>query len=133
MNYKLILLLSLFGLGMAIATVYWIPSSIEPGFWLVIFLLCAYLIARNCNSKFFLHGFLLSLTNCVWITGAHIILFQTYIIHHPEEASMMSSMPTPLNPRLVMLITGIIIGIISGLIMGLFALVASRVTKQNKV
>ena len=35
MKWKLIFLLSLFGLAMAFATVFWIPSMIEPVFWLV--------------------------------------------------------------------------------------------------
>lgn len=40
MDWKLIFQLSLFGLAMAVATVYVIPSNIEPVFWLVIFLIC---------------------------------------------------------------------------------------------
>jgi hypothetical protein len=47
MNWKLIFQLSLFGLAMGIATVFVIPSNIEPAFWLVIFLICAYLIAKQ--------------------------------------------------------------------------------------
>ena len=35
-DWKLISRLSLFGLAMAIATVFAIPSNIEPAFWLVI-------------------------------------------------------------------------------------------------
>ena len=35
-DWKLIFRLSLFGLAMAIATVFAIPSNIEPAFWLVI-------------------------------------------------------------------------------------------------
>jgi hypothetical protein len=44
MDWKLIFGLSLFGLAMAIATVFVIPSNVEPIFWLAIFLVCAYLI-----------------------------------------------------------------------------------------
>jgi hypothetical protein len=55
-NWKLIFQLSLFGLAMAIATVYWIPQNVEPFFWLVIFIICAYLIAKRCSDKYFLHG-----------------------------------------------------------------------------
>ena len=40
MNWKLIFLLSLFGLAMGIATVYVIPSRLEPMFWLAISILC---------------------------------------------------------------------------------------------
>jgi len=74
MNTKLIFQLSLFGLAMAIATVFWIPSNIEPIFWVVIFIICAYLIAKKSTGKYFLHGLLVSIVNSVWITAAHIIL-----------------------------------------------------------
>lgn len=129
MNKKLILQLSLFGLAMAIATVYWIPSHIEPGFWLVIFILCAIVIAKNCSQKYFLHGFFVSLVNSVWITAAHILLFETYISTHSGEAEMLENLPMPEAPRLMMLITGPLIGIISGVVLGLFALLASRFVK----
>lgn len=129
MNWKLIFQLSLFGLAMAIATVFWIPSNIEPIFWLVIFALCAYWIARGCTGKFFLHGFLVSLVNCVWITGFHVLLFSHYIANHPKEAEMLSTMPMPTHPRWMMLLTGPIVGIISGLILGLFAFIASKIWK----
>jgi hypothetical protein len=93
MNWNLIFKLSLLGLAMAFATVYFIPSNIEPFCWLIIFIVCAYVIAKNCSSKFFLHGLMVSIVNAVWITAAHILLFDTYISHHPQEAAMMVKMP----------------------------------------
>jgi len=51
MSWRLILTLSLFGLGMGIATVAFIPSNTEPLFWLAIFVMCAYLIARNASHR----------------------------------------------------------------------------------
>ena len=56
MNWKLILQLSIFELAMGVATVFLIPSKIEPVFWLLIFLFCAYAIARRTSSKPFLHA-----------------------------------------------------------------------------
>ena len=47
MNWKLIVQLSMFGLAMSVATVYLISSTIEPVFWLVIFVISAYLIQRG--------------------------------------------------------------------------------------
>ncbi len=41
---------------MGIATVFVIPSNIEPWFWLLIFGECAFLIARGRSSLHFLHG-----------------------------------------------------------------------------
>lgn len=131
MNKKLIFQLSLFGLAMAIATVYVIPSNIEPLFWLVIFIICAYLIAKKCSSKYFLHGLFVSLLNAVWITAAHIILFDTYIANHPQEAAMMTKMPMPDSPRMMMLMTGPIIGLLSGIVLGLFAFIAAKIMKKK--
>ena len=131
MNKKLIFQLSLFGLAMAFATVYFIPSDKEPFCWLAIFIFCAYMIATKCTQKHFLHGLFVSLLNAVWITFVHILLFSTYIANHPQEADMMKKMPLPDSPRLMMLLTGPVIGLISGLVLGLFAWVASKIVKKK--
>jgi len=128
---KLILLLSLFGLAMGIATVFVIPSNLEPIFWLAIFLVCAYVIAKKAPGKYFLHGFLVSLCNSVWITAAHMALADAYLARHAGEAAMMAKMPLPDSPRLMMLMTGPIVGVVSGLVLGLFAFVASKLVKKS--
>jgi hypothetical protein len=133
LDFKLILQLSLFGLAMAVATVFVIPSNVEPLFWLVIFGVCAVLIARRCSEKHFLHGFAVSLANCVWITSFHILLFDSYLARHPQEAAMMKSMPLPDSPRLMMLLTGPVVGVISGLVLGLFAFIAGKFVKPIAV
>jgi hypothetical protein len=131
MDWKLILGLSLFGLAMAIGTVFVIPSNVEPVFWLAIFLVCAFLIARKRSDRLFLHGLLVGIVNSVWVTTAHIIFFSQYIANHPKEAAMMSSMPVPDSPRLMMACVGPIIGIISGAIIGLLAFVAGKLFKPQ--
>ena len=130
MKWKLILLLSIPGFVMAIATVFWIPSTIEPFFWLVIFIGVAYFIAKKFSDKYFLHGFFVSLVNSAWITGAHILFSDLYLANHPQEAAMITQMPLSESPRLMMLITGPIVGIISGIVLGLFALIASKLVKR---
>jgi hypothetical protein len=126
MNWKLIIQLSIFGLFMGIATVWLIPSNIEPFCWLAIFGVCAYIIATRCARRYFLHGLLVSIVNSVWITACHVLLFDQYIANHPQEAAMMTSMPLPDSPRLMMALTGPVIGIVSGLVLGLFAVAASK-------
>ena len=126
MNGKLIAQLSLFGLAMGIATVFFISSAIEPLCWLVIFGVCAYIIAIRAPGRYFLHGFLVSMLNSVWVSASHILLFDRYIAGHAQEAAMMQSMPLPDSPRLMMALVGPIIGVLSGLVLGLFALVARR-------
>jgi hypothetical protein len=129
-NWKLILQLSLFGFAMAVATVFWISSAVEPFFWLAIFIICAVIIARTVPAKHFLHGFFVSLVNCVWITSAHIIFFHAYIANHAQEASMLASSTATLSPRMMMALTGPVIGIVSGLVLGLFAFVAGKLFKK---
>lgn len=130
MNKKLIFQLSLFGLAMAIATVYFIPSNVEPWFWLAIFILCAYLIAKNCTEKYFLNGLCVSLVNAFWITTFHILLYDTYMENHPQEALMMTTMPMPDSPRLMMVMVGPFVGLFSGTILGVFAFAASKIMKK---
>ena len=133
LNWKLILQLSTFGMVMGVATIFWIPSTIEPVFWLVIFGICAYIIAKQSTGRYFLHGFLVSILNSIWITSAHVMLFHTYIANHPQEAEMMANMPMPDSPRLMMMITGPIIGVVSGLVLGLFVFVAGKIIKKPEM
>ncbi len=133
MNWNLIFKLSLFGLAMGFATVNFIPPDIEPFCWLPIFVICAYIIAKNCSSNYFLHGLLVSIVNSAWITATHLFLFDTYISHHDQEAVMMAKMSMTGSPRLMMLIVGPIVGIISGLILGLFSFIASGTFKNKEV
>jgi hypothetical protein len=133
MNWKLIFQLSLFGLAMGIATVYVIPSKIEPAFWLVIFVISAYAIAKGTVGARFVHGVVLGLGNCVWITGAPILLFDRYIATHAQEAAMMNSMPAQTSPKLMMAIVGPVIGLVSGAIIGLFAVIAGKLIKPRGI
>jgi hypothetical protein len=131
MNWKLILALSMFALAMGVGTVFVIPSKVEPAFWLVIFLICAYLIAEARDNRQFQHGLVLGLVNSVWVTAAHILFFSQYMASHPAEAEMTRSMPLPDSPRLMMALVGPIIGLVSGVVIGLLALLASRFVKPE--
>jgi hypothetical protein len=131
MNWRLILTLSLFGLAMGLATVWLIPSNVEPIFWLAIFLVCAVVIARSGVQRPFLHGFCVSLVNSVWITSAHVLFSGAYLARHAQEADMLKTMPMPDSPRLMMAMTGPAIGIVSGIVLGLLALLASKILKPD--
>jgi hypothetical protein len=132
MNIKLILQLSAFGLIMSLGTIALIPQQIEPAFWLVIFVFCAYVIAKAAPGKYFLHGFLVSLVNCMWIIAAHAIFYDTYIANHPSVGLMNSDAPVSMasHPRLIQAIFGALIGVISGVVLGLFSVIASKFVKK---
>jgi hypothetical protein len=129
MNWKLILLLSMFGLAMGLATVFFIPSKLEPVFWLPIFLLCGFLIARGTSTNAFVHGVYLGLVNSVWITAAHLLFFDQYIATHAQEAVLMQMMPMLGSPRLMMALTGPVFGAVSGAVIGVLSFIASRFVK----
>ena len=123
MNAKLIVQLSLFGLAMGIATVFWIPANVEPFFWIVILALSAWIIAARAPGRPFLHGVLVGVVNSVWITAAHVLLFDAYIARHPREAAMVAQMG---SPRLMMAAVGPVIGLVSGCVIGLAAVGFTR-------
>ena len=131
-NWNLIFRLSLFGLIMSLATISLIPEKTEPAFWLIIFIICAYIIAKQVPSKFFLHGFLVSIFNSVWITTAHVFFSTRYISNHPQAAGMNANMPLFLqqHPRLAMIIMGLPFGVAFGLVLGLFCFIASKFVKK---
>jgi hypothetical protein len=126
MNWKLIVQLSLFGLVMGIATVFVIPSTVEPVCWLVVFLISAYALARNPRGRPFLHGVCVGLANSVWVTGSHVLFFHQYVARHVRDMRVMASWPLHTHPRVLMLLMGPVIGLVSGIILGVFAVVASR-------
>ena len=125
MPWKLIFQLSLFGLAMGLATVFWIPSSVEPFLWILIFLFCAFVIGRSGAPHPFVTGLLLGLANSVWITASHVLLFDKYLATHAREAAMMQRMPLP--GRLMMTVTGPIVGLISGAVIGVLAMIAAKI------
>jgi hypothetical protein len=129
MNWKLVLQLSLFGLVMAIATVFVIPSTIEPFCWLAIFIACAYVIARRGVPRPFLHGLAIGVMNSVWVTAAHVIFVTQYLANHAREAAMMSG--SAASPRMMMTITGPVVGLVSGIVLGLFALLAVKLMHRD--
>src|SRR6185295_18618551 len=116
LNWKLIIQLSAFGLAMAVSTVWQISSKVEPVFWLAIFIFCAYMVAKQCDGNYFLHGFLISMVNCIWVTSAHVIFFTDYAANHQAEMKMTPFLPE--HPRLAMLIMGPLIGAVSGVVLG---------------
>ena len=127
MNWVLILGLSLFGLVMGVATVFVIPSTIEPAFWLAIFVISAVAIATRAPGRPFLHGLCVSLVNSVWITGVHVLLFRAYAARHGAEIAMMGS-----RPRLMLLLTGPIFGLVSGCVLGVFAIIAAKLLGRRR-
>jgi hypothetical protein len=130
MNWPLVFKLSLFGLAMAILTVFVIPAAVEPICWLVIFIICALVIARKGGGHNFIHGLLLGIVNSVWITAAHVLFFDQYIAKHQAEAQAFANVP--IAPRVMMAIVGPIVGVVSGVVIGILAVIAAKLLRTNQ-
>ncbi|PWT96282.1 MAG: hypothetical protein C5B55_00195 [Blastocatellia bacterium] len=132
MNWRLIFLLSTFGVLMAIASVFGMTRGIEPLLWLLIFVLYAWWIVKNCRRLYFLHAFMASVINGIWISIIHAAFFSTYTRHNPEVVEKFKTLPPGVNLRVLMLAIGPLLGAIFGVIAGLFAIVAARVAKKKE-
>jgi hypothetical protein len=127
MNWRLIFALSLFGLAMAVASLFGL-GLFEFVIWLVIFIVYAWIIATRARGKYFLHGFLVSIVNSVWITIIHVAFFSMYVRNNPQ---ILQGAPPGMNPRVIMIAAGPIVGAILGVIAGLFAFIASKIVPNS--
>jgi hypothetical protein len=134
MNWKLILLLSMFGLAMAIGTVFFIPSLAEPICWPVIFVVTALAIARQAPGKFFLHGFLVGLTNWIWVASAHVFLHATYMARHGANLAELPALP-PAAPQILVIMRQYDLPVpgLSGIVIGLLAWIVSRFVRSQRL
>ena len=87
------------------------------------------MIVRWAPGQLFLHGFVLGLLNCVWVTGAHFILYDTYMANHPQVSEMMKN--SPIDMRTMQLIVGPIVGAVSGVIIGLITLLVGAIVGKK--
>ena len=127
MNWGLLLRLSAFGAVMAIATINFLPQTFEYIVWPFIFAFCAYAIAKNCEDRLFIHGFMLSIINCIYIVAIHTAFFDMYAAAHN---GWISSLPPGLNPRAMSAAYGVVAGIVSGIVLGIFCVLANRMLKK---
>lgn len=83
MNWKLVFLLSLLGLAHAIVFIGGLSDRLSAFTWLLIWAICAVVISRHAPGHHFWHGFGVGFMNWVWVTLSHVVLFDTYVAHHP--------------------------------------------------
>ncbi len=131
MNWKLIFTLSVAGICMGTAALFGLTKNIEPIQWLVIFVFYAVWIVKYAPGKYFLHGFLVSVINGIWVSLIHSAFFALYIQNNPEMMANYEKLPPWVSPRTMVLIIGPFIGAATGLIAGLFAIIAGKWFKRN--
>jgi hypothetical protein len=133
MNWKLIFTLSLFGILMAFASVFGLTGKMEPLIWLVIFIVYGVIIAKQAPGKYFMHAFMVSVINGVWIGIIHGAMFSTYAANNPEMmAQSYDKIPHFATPAIEVVIFGPIFGAVFGIISGLITLLIVKIMKPKK-
>lgn len=133
MNWKLIFALSLFGMAIGLADTFGHIEKIVPVLWLIIFIIYGVIIVRNASGNYFLHAFLVSVINGVWIGIIHASFYDTYMTNSLNMADMERKVPMIGSARMTMVIFGPIIGALFGLISGLITWIISKLMKKKTV
>lgn len=133
MNWKIIFGWSLFGLAMGVGPAFGLAFRTEVILWLMIVVICAFVIARQAPSRTFLHGFLLGVVSGIWFTGAHIVFFDRYAAGNSYEARMMRALDATAGalPRVVMSASGLANGAILGIVLGVLAYLAAKILSRS--
>jgi len=152
MNWKVVFILSIFGLIVALGTISLIPQRIESSFWLmiyfnnlpmpepfpkleaviwlIVYIFSGYIIAKFCSNKFFLQGFIVSVLNSLWILIFHIVYFNSYIPTHTDMISLFEEMSTS-HPKLTIAFVNLAFGVLAGIVLGLFSFITSKIVRNS--
>ena len=122
MNWKLILQLAVFGIAMGLGTVFFVPSTVEPILWLIVFLLSAYAIAKHCVRLRFLNSMLVGLLDSLLKTSVHMVFFSSYVARHAHEIAMIRQMTSAISPRQLIVLSSPVWGLVFGTVLGLLTL-----------
>jgi len=135
MNWKLVLQLSLIGLAMALAGVFFIPANLEPVFWLAIYIFWAHAIASRCRFLRFFNGLALGLANSVWVTLADVVFLDRYLARHPRARDMIEMLHVAHvygSQRQILWIAGLVTGVAIGCVVGVFTVIAGLMIKPKR-
>lgn len=133
MNWKIILLLSLGGVAVAIASVFGLVNTkYEIVYWLVIGAVSGVVIARTCSRALFTHGVMVGLFSGILASVIQVVMFDTYLKNNPTSLDGLKSIPMDMAPQYVLLFSGPFFGIVYGIFVGLIAFFIKKMSgKRN--
>ena len=130
MNWKTILLLSLFAILMGFLSVFGVIPDFEWLMWLVIAIVSGYVLNKQTKKLLFTHAVVTGIIMGVFNAVIQSVLFDTYLLNDPQIEGL-SQWPATIEPQYFLLIAGPFIGIVYGLLIGLFALIIKKISKKN--
>jgi hypothetical protein len=133
MNWKLIGLLCGFGVLMGGASVLGFTKGVEGLLWLVIGVICVWLIVWRAPVRFLPHGFFVGLIGGAVAPVIQFLFFSAYLANNPELATRFAEIPGGMEPRYFVLMLTPIIGLISGLMLGLACWLVAKLAGKSRV
>lgn len=131
MNWKIILLLSLFGVLMGLNYVFGLIQGLEWLLWLIIAIISAYVLYKQTDRLLFTHAVLTGIIMGIFNTIVQSALFDKYLENTPESEGI-PQWPITIEPQYFLLMAGPFVGIVYGLVIGLFALIIKKILKKHK-
>lgn len=132
MSWKIVFLLSLFGVVVGFADVYGLSGIAQIIVWLIVFVIFAVVIARRRESDYFVHALLASMLAGFWVGVVHAVFIGTFVAHNPQLRAGATMMPKSTHPRLIMVIMGPFVGAVTGVVAGVMAAVAGKIVKRAR-
>jgi hypothetical protein len=126
MKWNIVFLLSLFGVGMGIASLFGYTKKIELYEWIVIAVVVTYIIPKQTTHKVFLHGMYAGIGMGVLFTVVQISFFDVFLQHNTTEAEGFKAMFGGNDPRIFIFLSGPFIGAAYGVLIGAFAQLSAK-------
>ena len=119
MNWKLIFLLSLFGLAVGISSLFGL-GLFQIFIWPIILVTDICVIVICASGKYFLHAFLVAILTEAWITAIN-----AYYLFDMSRVGLIQILPYGIDPQLMNVIEGVVYGVIIGGVTGIIAFSAA--------
>ncbi|MBK8551539.1 MAG: hypothetical protein IPL53_10960 [Ignavibacteria bacterium] len=133
MNWKIILLLTLVGVAIAVASVFGVINSNYMTVYMIIFAVVAgIIISRTCENSLFMHGVVVGLLTGIFGSIVQAVMFNTYLENNPGSLDGFKNITGDLAPQYVLLFSGPFFGIGYGIIAGLVAFFLRKMSSKNK-
>lgn len=134
MNIRLILMLSLFGLVAAVASILgYLQSGLETVVTAVIAIVCSLVLARQAPGKFFLHGLVTGFISGALMSLAQAAFMSTYLAHNPKAAETFKTLPANMTPAILVLVMTPLTAGLNGAVTGLLTWLAVRFMRPRSV
>lgn len=122
MNWKVILLLTLLGTAIAVASVFGVFNSNNMLIYMLIFaVISGFIISRTGGTSPFMSGVMVGLLTGILGTLVQAVMLNTYLKNNPNSLDGFKNITTNLAPEYVMLFSGPFFGLGYGIVAGLVA------------